>query len=196
MKKEKIIKFISITFIILSLSMILLKYYKIYINKEIEKNSIYNYINKYKYDIPIKKEQKNSYNYIAILEIPTISLKKGIFNINNKNNHVDKNIQTLNKSQMPNIKNSNLILASHNGNSNVSYFKNLHKLKKNDLIYIYYEQYKYIYKFSYYYEVKKTDYISIIRDNNKTTLTLITCKNNSNDIQIVFISYLIDKEKI
>ena len=90
---------------------------------------------------------------------------------------------------MPDIKNSNLILAAHSGNSNVSSFKDLNKLEINDNIYIEYNNKEYQYKIVNYYTVEKTGLIDIIRNKNKTTLTLITCIENTNK-QLVIISEL------
>ena len=95
---------------------------------------------------------------------------------------------------MPDISKTNLILASHNGSSNVSFFKDLESLSLTEKIYLYYNGYKYIYELSNIYTVKKNGEVNISRDINRTTLTLITCKNNSDTEQLVFIAYLIDKE--
>ena len=101
-------------------------------------------------------------------------------------NYVDKNIQIINGSNMPDIKNSNLILAAHSGNSNVSFFKELNQLEINDSIYIEYNNKNYEYKMVNYYIVEKTGYIDIIRNENINTLTLITCIENTNK-QLVII---------
>lgn len=133
------------------------------------------------------------YDYNAVLEISSINLKKGLVAYDNKYNNVNYNIQIIETSSMPNSENGNLILAGHNGNGSVSFFKDLYKLEKGDLINVYYDNYKYIYEYSYYYEVDKTGTVNIVRDNNKTTITLITCKKGSDTKQLVFIGYLIDK---
>lgn len=132
--------------------------------------------------------------YIAILEIPEISLKKGLLSLDDKYNDVAYNVAILPSSQMPNIINSNLILASHNGTSSVSYFKDLSKLNKESLINVYYQGTKYIYKLNNYYEIDKKMEVTITRDRTSNTLTLITCKDNSDTQQIVYIAYLISKE--
>lgn len=162
-----------------------------YLNNHREKELIKENINNY-FTIEEEKIINEKYNYIAVLEIPSISLSQGLVDINNKYNDINHNVEILNKSNMPNIENSNLILSGHNGNTNMSYFKNIYKINKDDFIYLYYKDKKYIYKYSHYYEVDKTGSINIIRDLNKTTITLITCKNNSNNKQLVFIGYLID----
>ncbi|MDO5556951.1 MAG: sortase [Clostridia bacterium] len=139
------------------------------------------------------KNNDNSYNYMAILEIPGIDLKKGLVSVDSKYNNVKYNVQVMKESNMPNILNGNFILAGHNGSSNVSYFKNLDKLKENDDIIIYYEGIKYIYTFNNSYEVDKDGAIPIYRNNSKNTITLITCKKNSKTKQLVYIGYLKDK---
>ncbi len=142
----------------------------------------------------IKTEDNSKYDYVAILEIPDINIKKGLLSIDNKYNDIAYNIAIMETSQMPDIKNSNLILASHNGNSPVSFFKDLEKINTNSIIYIYYNGYKYTYKINNYYIVNKTGKINISRDKTKNTITLITCKNNSDTEQIVYIGYMIDRE--
>jgi len=141
-----------------------------------------------------KKEETKIEEYLAVLEIPSIRLKRGFFPLQNKQNNVKYNIQLIEKSTMPEIENSNLILASHNGTSPVSFFRNLYQLKEGEILYIYNKGYRYTYQFSHKYEVEKTGKIQIIRDNNRITLTLITCKKGSKAKQEVYISYLIDKQ--
>ncbi len=134
-----------------------------------------------------------TYNYIAILEIPSINLKRGLVDYNSKYNNIKYNIQIIEHSEMPNVENSNLILAGHNGTSNVSFFKDLYKLKEDSLIYLYYDGYKYIYKLNNSYDTNKDGNVEIIRNRYKNTITLITCKRNTKDKQTVFIGYLVDK---
>ena len=78
-------------------------------------------------------EQKETVNYMAILEIPKINLKRGLFDKNSSNNNVDKNIYILNETTLPDEQiNSHIILAAHSGTANISYFRNLDKLDIND----------------------------------------------------------------
>lgn len=134
------------------------------------------------------------YKYIAVLEIPTINLSQGLLSLSNKYNNVEYNIEIIKGSEMPNIPQTNLVLASHSGTSKISFFKNLEKLQANDNVYIYYEGYKYIYKLDEYYVLPKTGIISIYRDKYKNTITLITCKKDNDIEQIAYIGYLIAKE--
>lgn len=124
-----------------------------------------------------------------ILRIPKINLEKDLPDKNSVLNDVDKNIQIIEQSLMPNIENSNLILASHSGNSAVSYFKNLDKLVIGDSVYIEHIDKLYEYKVVKYYTVLKNGLVDIVRNELKTTLTLITCVKNSNR-QLVIICEL------
>lgn len=136
----------------------------------------------------------SSYNYIAILEIPSINLKRGLVDPSSRYNNVNYNIQIIDKSTMPDVVNGNLVLASHNGASYISFFRNLDKLNINDKIYVYYGGYKYTYSLCKTYDTPKDGNIEVYRDNSKTTITLITCKKNSKDTQVVYIGYLDSKE--
>ncbi len=142
----------------------------------------------------ISANQKERYEYIAILEIPDINLLQGLLAETNKYNNVEYNIEIIDGSKMPNIPNTNLVLASHSGTSNISYFKNLENLRINSEVYIYYNGYKYIYRIDNYLVLPKTGTITIDRDKYQNTITLVTCKKDSDDEQIVYIGYLTSKE--
>lgn len=133
-----------------------------------------------------------SNNYLFILDIPKINIKKGIYNKNSSLNNVDKNITILPSSSMPDEKNGSVILASHNGNTRVSYFKNLEKLSKDDLVYIYYKGNKYTYKIYKNEIVDKVGKINVNKKSNVSTICLISCKNGTNDKQIVYLGELIN----
>ena len=137
----------------------------------------------------INKVNNLKNGYLAVLEIPKINLKQGFFEYNSSLNDVDKNIEVIETSKMPDVKGSNLILAAHSGNSNIAYFKHLDLLNIKDEVYIYYNNKKYKYVINDIYDRTKTGYIDIVRDKSKTTITLITCKKNTN-MQTVYIGYL------
>lgn len=128
----------------------------------------------------------NFEKYIGILEIPKINIKRGFYQINSKNNNVDKNIKILKESDMPDVENGNLIIAGHSGNSYISFFRNLNKLNSGDQAKIYYNGKTYTYSLMNNYEIEKNGLAHIKRNKYKNTLTLITCKHNTNK-QLVFI---------
>lgn len=127
---------------------------------------------------------------IGEIEIPKINLKKELFKINDINNNVEKNIEILKESSMPEIKNGNFILAAHSGVSKKAFFKNLYKLKENDIINIYYINVKYEYKVTNIYTELKKDGITIYRDLNKSTITLTTCAKDYKNSQLIVIGEL------
>lgn len=143
-----------------------------------------------------KQEEKKTYNYnyIGVLEIPKINIKRGFLNIKDKGNNVNKNLQVIKGSDMPNVKNGNLIIAAHSGNSYISYFKNLHKLSNDDVAYVYFNNIKYTYKVAGKYDAEKNGKVTIHRDNKKNTLTLITCSQTDKTKQIVYILELESEE--
>ena len=136
-------------------------------------------------------KQQVETDYIAVLEIPKINLRKGIYAKDSSKNNVNKNIELMKESNMPDEVNGNFILAGHSGTSRVSYFKNLHKLENGDLAYIYYNGSRLVYKLVNSYDIQKTGEASIARNGQKTTLTLITCRHNT-DKQTIFIFELME----
>lgn len=134
-------------------------------------------------------------DYLLLLEIPKISLEKGVYPKTSSLNSIDYNVAIMEESTLPNEKNSNLILAAHSGTGEIAYFNDLDKLTKGDLAYIYYKKYKYIYSVDKIYSVAKDGSVEVYRDNEKSTLTLVTCKKNTNYKQLVIILYLEKKEK-
>ncbi|MGN0993467.1 MAG: sortase [Bacilli bacterium] len=134
-------------------------------------------------------KKNDDLNYIAVLEIPKINLKKGLYGYNSIYNNVDKNIEILNDSKMPNKENSMLILASHSGNSSVSYFNNLSKLQKNDLVIFYYDGVKYFYKIIDFYTKNKSGFIDKPKFKSGKYIILTTCKDSLN--QLVYIGKLV-----
>ena len=143
-------------------------------------------------EVENKNVSETNYDYIAVLEIPKINLKRGLSQDKYYNN-VNRNIEILKGSTMPNVSKGNFILAGHSGSGRVAYFRNLNKLNIGDISYIYYGGIKYTYKVNNIYDIEKTGTATITRDLNKTTLTMITCRHNTNK-QIVIISELINQE--
>lgn len=141
-----------------------------------------------------KEEQKKEYTYeeyAGILDIPKINLYKGFYNKTSNLNNVKFNLYVLKESDYPDITNGNLIIAGHSGNYNNSYFANLYQLELNDTIIVHYKNKDYTYKITKIYNEEKTGTVRILRDRNKTTLTLITCTKDDNYHQTIYIAELI-----
>ncbi|MGM9882114.1 MAG: sortase [Bacilli bacterium] len=142
-----------------------------------------------------EKEEKSNNNYtyeeyLGIIEIPKINLYKGFYSKSSNLNNVKFNLYVLPESNYPNVNKGNLIIAGHSGNYNNSYFKDLYKLVQGDKINIYYNNSKYTYKIVNIYNEEKTGMIKIIRDSEKTILTLITCTKDDEYHQTIYIAEL------
>ena len=92
-------------------------------------------------------------SYLAVIEIPSISLNTGIVMSNSSFSTMNRNVSIYPTSDMPNVENGNFILFAHNGSSRVAYFKNISKLKNGNEIFIYYNNEKFTYKAINKYEV-------------------------------------------
>ena len=146
-----------------------------------------NEVQEEKKEISVSNEE-----YIAVIKIPKIGLEKGLFKKGSYNNNVNKNIQILDDSSYPDEENGNFILAGHSGSGRVAYFKNLHKLERDDQVSGFYNGAEYKYKVVNMYDIEKTGTANIIRNANKSTLTLVTCRHNTNK-QIIIICELVEK---
>ena len=140
--------------------------------------------------------QETKYDYIGILEIPKINLKRGFLDPSSIYNNVDYNITVINGSTFPTQKNGNLILAAHSGYCSICFFNQLYRVSLGDEAYISYSGVKYYYRVAKIYNVPKTGKVAIYRNEMKSTLTLITCTRNSDTEQTVYILELYNTENI
>ena len=181
-----------------------------YLDKKQEQdliNNFYEQQEEYVVDVPVMEEElveeevveqeekkettTPTINYIAVIKIPKIGLEKGLASKGSYWNNVNRNIEILSESDMPDVEKGNVILAGHSGNSGVSYFRKLNKLQNDDTVSIVYNGKEYKYKMVNSYEIEKNGYAHIVRNAEKSTLTLITCKHNTNK-QIVVICELVE----
>lgn len=136
-----------------------------------------------------KETKKIDYSvYTGILEIPKISLKRGFYSPGHKYNNIEKNVTVITGSDMPDVVNGNLILAAHSGDAYISYFAYLYRLQVGDLVYVTYNNVKYKYQIVNIYNVPKVGSITITRNLERTTLSMITCTKNSDTEQTVYIA--------
>lgn len=155
---------------------------------------IFTQVRDYNYEISIE-EKLVSNAYYAIIEIDNISLKRELYEINDPQNNVDKNIFVHEKSTFPSSSNSNIILASHSGIGSNAYFKDLYKLKINDQVKIYYNNFiwSYVIKEIEYQEKTGTLYL---KEAYPEMLTLITCTKNDAKTQTIYYASLEKKSPI
>ena len=184
-------KIISITLILLIYLLICNKKYIRYTN--VEKAIPVKYIQKEK---TLKKKEiifpqvQNLENSIQIddsigkLEIEKIKLKQKLYPINSPKNNIEKNVTILSYSEEPNIDNSIMFIAAHSGTGKLAYFKNLNKLKKNDIIKLTFKNNNYIYQVKDIWEIKKTGTIDVEKENS-TQLILTTCSPTKENYQLI-----------
>lgn len=161
---------------------------------------IYSETNQEIYDVNTKeikdtdeKEQsisKDIESYIGYLEIPKIKFKRGFYNIDSSLNTVEANIEIIKGSSLPNVTNGNLIIAGHSGTGWKAFFKDLYKLEIGNEAIVTYSGLNYKYKITNIYKEKNTGTISIKRNYDKTTLTLVTCTKDDNSTQTIYIAEL------
>ena len=138
-------------------------------------NSLFSNIPTYNISKPI------NYNY---LEIKKINLKQPFYEINDKNNTIEKNIEILKESIMPDKDNSIVIIAAHSGEGDIAYFNNLTELTINDELLLSYNNKIYKYYIKEIYEEDKTGYINVDKEKEKQ-LILTTCHPNKHNKQLV-----------
>lgn len=148
-------------------------------------------VNKIKLNKIALKQRSIEYN--AVIEIPKLKLKRGIYEKANKENNIQKNITLIYPNNFKNVENEIIVLAAHSGNAKISYFHNLDKLDENDRISLYIDGYKYQYKIIKKYEILKTGELPLIYE-QKSRLYLTTCSEKNKEKQLVILAEL-DKIK-
>lgn len=194
-KKEKIKVNLGKCFILFGFILILICLVFSLNGKLLEKRNINSFIYNFDFvpsEIDNSRIMKNSdSDYMAVLEIPKLNLKKGLYSYGSPSNNIDKNITILEPFSVPSEDNSVFILAAHSGNSKVSYFRNLDKLLNGDLVIVYYDEVKYYYRIIDFYLEKKNGFISMPSFNDGKYIILTTCKDSLN--QLVYIGKLVNE---
>lgn len=131
-------------------------------------------------------------NYLGVLEIPSIGLKRGFYGLDSRYNNIKYNVTLVEGSSLPDVYQGNLILMAHSGDSYISFFAYLYKLGVGDDCYVTYNGNGYHYVIVDIYEVVKNGVVSIRRDRSKNTLTLITCTKDNDSTQTVYIAELVE----
>lgn len=129
--------------------------------------------------------------YLGVLEIPKIGLKRGFYNVGSKYNNIQYNVTMVEGSTLPDVVNGNLILMAHSGDAYISYFAFLYKLGIDDMVYVTYNGVKYQYQIVNIYDAPKNGIVKILRNYEKTTLTMITCTKNNDSSQTIYIAELV-----
>lgn len=143
-------------------------------------------------EINVESDTSDSSSILMTINIPKINVNNNIYSFGSYENNIDKNVIIMNESNMPDVKNGNLIIGGHSGVGDIAYFKDFDKLDKGDKVIIRYKNKKYEYIIDKFYKDYKDGSISIVRDLNRNTITLYTCMPNNKKYYLVVIGYLKD----
>ena len=121
---------------------------------------------------------------IGKLIIKKIEINHNLYKENSKENNVEKNITILNGSISPEKNNSIFFLAAHSGTGEKAFFKDLDKIKKNDLIILIYKDIKYEYIVNNIWETNKNGSINVEKT-IENQLILTTCSPNKKNYQLI-----------
>lgn len=195
-KSNKSLVILGSLFLISGLSLIFLTIYTGFKTKTDEEIALDNfYIEEQQEEITdnttteevVEEKKETSINYIAVLRISKINFKRGLVDKDSKYNNIKYNIMIHKESDAPDKEGGNVILVAHSGTAGVSYFRNVDKLSLDDEIYLDYNSQTYSYKITNIYDIEKTGIAPIRKETTKSTITLITCRHNTNK-QIVVIA--------
>ena len=128
----------------------------------------------------LKKDEE----VIGKLIIKKLNINHNLYDINNPQNNVDKNISILNGSIFPPSKESIIFIAAHSGTGKIAYFKNLDLLKQNDIVTFIYKNKKYNYIVKEKWETNKNGYINVPKESTEQ-LILTTCSPNQEQKQLI-----------
>lgn len=124
-------------------------------------------------------------SYIGVLEIPKISLKRGFYSYDSPNNTVDSNIEMISSNCSPFL-DCTFLLASHSGNSSISYFKHLDQLELGDEAILSYQKKQESFVLKHILHQVKNGMISLPKP-QEFELVLTTCNKTQDDIQDIYI---------
>ena len=127
-------------------------------------------------------------DYYFGISIPKINLEQKVYQFGDEKNDVNKGIYLVKDYEFNNSSGS-LILASHSGNSSISYFRNLDKLENNDIVKIIYNYKTYYFQIFQIYKINKTGSFSY--EDKNDLIYLITCDKNNRKKQVIFMGKLV-----
>lgn len=174
----------SIIFIVCGFLMLSLEPLQIIEINNVEEKKLDEYFNSQS-ENPKRHEEND---YIGMISIPKIDLKRGLVSPSSKYNKIDYNIEILKESVILEGEVKHIFLAAHSGNSSISFFRNLNKIHLNDEVWLDYKGQTYKYLVYEIKEVDKTGNVELELD-HQNSLILVTCKR-SEEKQIVVICKL------
>lgn len=130
-------------------------------------------------------------NMKNIIDIPHMRIKE-VYNIKSIKSKNINGIIMFEEYGRPDIKNSNTVIGAHSGVGLNVYFNKLHILSINDIVKIVYNNKLYEYKVFDTFEVDEHNMSVLNEIDNKTIITLITCKRSNPSKRIIVLGELID----
>ncbi len=189
MEKEKKFRMMFIMFFIICILgaiFLIIKFYNVESESLSENKMTLNYI-KTTSNFNNQSISVTQNDYLFVLSIPSIGLKKGV----SENNKVDDGISINEILVMPSLDDEGMIiLSSHSGNGSNAYFNNLNKLDIYDEVYIYYNGLKFVYEVADFELIDKSG--TMVFD-KKYTLTLVTCDIENKQL-IIYLNLLSSEE--
>lgn len=168
--------------------------FQLNINKNNKNNTTINNVNTENLEVTAenneeakKNDKKANYSYIGELSIPKIKLRRGFVSKESKYNNIQYNVAIANEADYPDVDRGNFILMAHSGNAYISFFDKLYKLEIGDEASVSYNANTYNYRLTNIYNQAKIGTVSIYRNQSKKALTLITCTNNDDYNQTIYI---------
>lgn len=118
---------------------------------------------------------------LKVLKIPKINLNLPVVKADKNFNNLNKNLVYYNNFDI----NNKIIIFGHSRMGNGRFFNKLDELNYDDVVYIEYNNKKYIYKIMNIYEVSKKDVYILNDEYNSKKLLLVTCVKYNKDKRLV-----------
>ena len=135
--------------------------------------------------ISIKNSNYIEEQPIMVLSIPKLNIVNNVYSFDSKLNDIDKNVQIMIHSDLPNKEKGNVILGGHSGSGIYAYFKDFDKLENNDDIYLEMNGNKYHYRIVNIYNDSKDGSIVVSHNDLVSRITLFTCRPNDKSNYLV-----------
>lgn len=135
------------------------------------------------FKIIYNKEKEND-NTIGYIRIDKLNINEKLYKIDCPENNVDEHITILKESILPDKENSIVFIAAHSGTGEIAYFRDLNKLKTNDIIILNINKKNYTYIVKEMWEDPKNGYININKE-KENQLILTTCSPNNSKKQLI-----------
>lgn len=131
---------------------------------------------------------KQDDSYYGILEIPKIDFKRGYYSNDDYRNNIDSNVTLIDV-----VDDKDYIFAAHSGYGSKAYFNNIQFLDRDDIINLYINNSKYVFKVDKKYLNNKQGKVNIINGNKKRVI-LVTCNNDDPNNYLVITASLAMKK--